>query len=408
MADNLPIIIVGGGPAGMVAGLLFARAGVPVTVLEKHADFLRDFRGDTVHPSTLEIFHELGLLDELLKVPHARMDQLSVNLFGQRLTIGDLSHLPVAAPYIAMMPQWDLLDFIADHAKLYPAFALRMNCEATGVTNDGAGRISGVTLADGSNLPARLVIAADGRRSVLRDAADLPLEDLGAPMDVLWFQVAKPAGLDAREVPLGTIQAGKMLVAIDRGDYWQSARIIPKGGFDAVRAKGLDAFRADVAGLVPELASGVASLASWDDVKLLSVSLDRLTRWHRPGLLAIGDAAHAMSPIGGVGINLAVQDAVAAANVLAGPLAQGADPDPLLHRVQARRWRATRWMQALQAAAQRRLILPLLESRVATTRIPLAIRLLNRFPRLRRIPARVIGLGFGRQHVESPLAKDFQ
>lgn len=406
--SDLPVIIVGGGPAGMVSGLLLARAGVAVIVLEKHADFLRDFRGDTVHPSTLEIFHELGLLHELLKLPHARMEQLSVNLFGQRLTIGDLSHLPVAAPFIAMMPQWDLLDFIADHAKLYPVFTLRMNCEATGVTSDADGRISGVTLADGSHLPARLVIAADGRRSVLRDAADLPLEDLGAPMDVLWFRVAKPAGMGAREVPLGTIEPRKMLVAIDRGDYWQCARIIPKGGFDAVRAAGLDAFRADIAGLVPELASGVASLASWDDVKLLSVSLDRLTRWHRPGLLAIGDAAHAMSPIGGVGINLAVQDAVAAANVLAGPLAQGADPDPLLHRVQTRRWRPTRWMQALQAAAQRRLILPLLEGRVTTTRIPLAIRLLDRFPLLRRIPARVIGLGFGRQHVESPLAKDYR
>lgn len=408
MTDNLPVIIVGGGPAGMVAGLLLARAGVPVTVLEKHADFLRDFRGDTVHPSTLEIFHELGLLGALLKLPHARMDQLSVNLFGRRLTIGDLSHLPVAAPFIAMMPQWDLLDFIADHAKLYPGFALRMNCEATGVTRDGEGRISGVTLADASHLPARLVIAADGRRSVLRDAADLPLENLGAPMDVLWFRVAKPAGLAAREIPLGTIEPGKMLVAIDRGDYWQAARIIPKGGFDAVRAGGLDAFRADIAGLVPELASGVASLKDWDDVKLLSVSLDRLTRWHRPGLLAIGDAAHAMSPIGGVGINLAVQDAVATANILAAPLARGADPDPLLHQVQARRWRPTRWMQALQAAAQRRLILPLLEGRVATTRIPLAVRLFDRIPLLRRIPGRILGLGFGRQHVQSPLAKEFQ
>lgn len=408
MTDILPVIIVGGGPAGMVAGLLLARAGVAVTVLEKHGDFLRDFRGDTVHPSTLEIFHELGLLDALLKLPHARMDRLSLNLFGRPIAIGDLSHLPVAAPFIAMMPQWDLLDFIADHAKVYPAFTLRMNCEATGVTSDGDGRISGVTTVDGETLPARLVIAADGRRSILRAAAQLPLVDLGAPMDVLWFRIVKPAGLGMGEVPLGTVQPGRMLVAIDRGEYWQTARIIPKGGFDAVQAAGLDAFRTDIAELVPEMAVGLASLTRWDDVKLLSVSLDRLTRWHRPGLLAIGDAAHAMSPIGGVGINLAVQDAVAAANVLAAALVQGDNPDPLLQQVQARRWRATRWMQAIQAAAQRRVLLPLLEGQVAGDRIPLPIRLLDRFPLLRRIPARIIGLGFGRQHVTSPLAKEFE
>lgn len=404
MAD---IVIVGGGPAGMVAGLLFARAGVPVTVLEKHGDFLRDFRGDTVHPSTLEIFHELGLLGQLLQVPHSRLDTATLNLFGRRITLGDLSHLPVAAPYIAMMPQWDFLRFVAEQGARYPTFTLRMNSEATGVTTDAAGRIAGAMLADGSEMPARLVIAADGRRSVLREAAQLPLEDLGAPMDVLWFRVAKPPGSGVGEVPLGTVAAGKMLVAIDRGDYWQAARIIPKGGFDAVRAAGLDAFRADVAGLVPAMAGGLASLASFDDVKLLSVALDRLTRWHAPGLLAIGDAAHAMSPIGGVGINLAVQDAVAAANVLAGPMAQGADPDPLLPQVQARRWKAVVRMQALQAAAQRRLILPIITGQVATDRLPLAIRLLNRFPLLRRIPGRIIGLGFGRQHVESPLAKEF-
>lgn len=403
---QLPVVIVGGGPAGMMAGLLLARAGVRVTVLEKHGDFLRDFRGDTVHPSTLEIFHELGMLDALLKLPHARMDHASVNLFGRPYEVGDLSHLPVAAPFIAMMPQWDLLDFIADQAHAFPCFSLRMNCEATGVATDAAGRISGVTLADGSTLAARLVIAADGRRSILRAAAGLPLVDLGAPMDVLWFRVAKPAGMGPAEVALGNIGVGKLIVAIDRSDYWQTARVIPKGGFDAVKARGLDAFRADVADLIPAMTAGLATLASWDDVKLLSVALDRLTRWHVPGLLAIGDAAHAMSPIGGVGINVAVQDALAAANILAGPLAEGADPDPLLEQVRERRWRSVVRMQAVQAGAQRRLVLPLLEGRVKPGRVPLAVRLLDRFALLRRIPGRILGLGFGRQRLTAPTARE--
>ncbi|MGH6696401.1 FAD-dependent oxidoreductase [Sphingopyxis sp.] len=401
-----PVIIVGGGPAGMVAGLLLARAGVAVTVLEKHADFLRDFRGDTVHPSTLELFHEIGLLEELLKEPHAAIDTMTLNLLGKAYTIATMKHLPVAARFVAMMPQWDLLDFIAGQGRRYPTFDLRMSTEATGLTYDPANRVDGVMLASGETLPARLVIAADGRRSVLRDAAQLPLEDLGAPMDVLWFRIPVPAGMDMSEVALGTIDKGGMVVAIPRGDYWQCAQIIEKGGFAPIEARGIAAFRAKIVEIAPALAAGIDAIQSFDDVKLLTVALDRLTRWSRPGLLAIGDAAHAMSPVGGVGINLAVQDAVAAANILAAPLAAGVDPDPLLARIQARRWKPTTRMQGLQRFAHQNIIEPMLRGEI--TRAPLAVRLLNRIPLLRRIPGRVLGLGFGRQHVQSPLAKEFQ
>lgn len=406
MSVDAPVVIVGGGPAGMVAGLLFARAGVHVTVLEKHADFLRDFRGDTVHPSTLELFNEIGLLGELLKEPHAAIDTMTLNLLGGRYTVATMKHLPVAARFVAMMPQWDLLDFIAGQARKYPTFDLRMSTEATGLTHDAAGRVEGVTLTNGQVLPARLVIAADGRRSVLRDAAELPLEDLGAPMDVLWFRIPVPSGMSASEVALGSIEKDGMVVAIPRGDYWQCARIIEKGGFAPIEARGIAAFRAEIVSIAPGLAAGIDALRNFDDVKLLSVALDRLTRWSRPGLLAIGDAAHAMSPVGGVGINLAVQDAVAAANILAAPLAAGVDPDPLLGRVQDRRWKPTVRMQALQRIAHQRVIEPMLRGQV--TRVPLAVRLLDAFPLLRRIPGRILGLGFGRQHVQSPLAKEFQ
>ncbi len=397
MTEAAPVIIVGGGPAGMVAGLLFARAGVPVTILEKHADFLRDFRGDTVHPSTLELFNDIGLLEELLKEPHAAIDTMTLNLLGSRYTIATMQHLPVAARFVAMMPQWDLLDFIAGQGRKYPTFDLCMSTEATGLTYDANGRASGVTLASGATLPARLVIAADG--------AQLPLEDLGAPMDVLWFRIPMPAGMDMAEVALGSIDRGGMVIAIPRGDYWQCARIIEKGGFASIEAGGIAAFRDEIVAIAPGLAAGIAAIASFDDVKLLSVALDRLTRWSRPGLLAIGDAAHAMSPVGGVGINLAVQDAVAAANILAAPLAVGADPDPLLARVQERRWKPTTRMQGLQRFAHHNIIEPMLRGEI--TRVPFAVRLLDAIPLLRRIPGRILGLGFGRQHVQSPLAKEF-
>lgn len=400
MNDERDIVIVGGGPAGMMAGLLFARAGLKVVVLEKHADFLRDFRGDTVHPSTLELFHQLGMLDDLLQLPHSRVDQASIHIAGRQMKVLDFRHLPVAAPYIAMMPQWDLLNFIAGKAKQYPGFDLHMETEAVGLVYDNAERVCGVETADGQILDAKLVIAADGRRSVLRGKAELPLRNIGAPMDVFWFRVDKPdnAGGDV----FGTVLAGRFMVMIDRQDYYQCAYIFNKGQADEVKAAGLEAFRAGLRSLVPDLAEAFNQIASWDQVKMLEVALDRLERWHRPGLLAIGDAAHAMSPIAGVGINIAVQDAVTAANVLAAPIARGDDPDPLLEQVYARRIKPVRRMQALQKFAQDKAIAPLLRRTKPIERPFLIFRLLNRVALLRRIPGRVVGLGFGREDIHSP------
>jgi len=398
MASDVDLIVVGGGPAGMMAGLLFARAGCRVRVLEKHADFFRDFRGDTVHPSTMEILDQLGMLERFLKRPHNRVEGAELRMAGREWTIGDLSHLDTPAPFIAMMPQWDFLDFLREEAKAFPGFELVMSMPVTGFVEE-RGRIAGVALNDGSELRARLTIAADGRSSIVR--AILPLEDLGAPMDVLWFRVAKSgtgkAGLR------GNVERGRLLVMIDRGDYWQCAFLIPKGAAEAYQARGIDAIREEVAAAAPPDLD-LAELDEITDLHLLTVKLDRLTCWQRPGLLAIGDAAHAMSPIGGIGINLAVQDAVAAANFLAGPLAKGAHVDPLLHKVQDRRLFPTRAVQAAQKAAQDNIIGRLLQPGAALTRAPLMVRLLDRFPLLRRIPGRLIGLGVRRERVRSPLA----
>jgi len=385
----------------MMAGMLFARAGVSVRVLEKHADFFRDFRGDTVHPSTMEILDQLGMLGRFLQRPHDRVTSAMVRVTGHDYTVGDLSHLDSPAPFIAMMPQWDFLDFLREEAAAFPAFALEMEAELASLVDQG-GRVAGVRLKDGRELRARkLVIMADGRSSLVRREALLPVRQLGAPMDVFWFRLDK-ADASAKRL-VGAVDTGRMAVLIDRGTYWQTAFLIPKGAAEEVKARGLGWIRSQMQALFPELdLSG--GLESEGDLHLLSVSLDRLETWHRPGLLAIGDAAHAMSPIGGIGINLAIQDAVAAANALAGPLARGGDADPLLHKVQARRLFPTRVVQAGQKLAQDNIIGAVLAGR-PIVRAPWLLRMLDRFPLLQRIPGRIVGQGVRRERVRSPLAQ---
>ena len=384
----------------MFAGMLLARAGVKVTVLEKHEDFFRDFRGDTVHPSTLDLFHQLGWLDELLAIEHSKVEQIGLRIAGQQRNIADFRHLPVPAPFIAMMPQWDLLDFLAGKAQQYPGFELRMGTEAVAAHTDSDGRISTVETRDGEMLAARLVIAADGRRSIMREEAELPLKNIGAPMDVLWFRLDRPPELGPES--FGSLAAGRFLVLINLRTYLQCAFVIPKGTGEGIRQQGIAAFRDRLRGLVPELDGVIDRLTDIDDLKLLSVSLDRLTRWSRAGLLAIGDAAHAMSPIGGVGINVAVQDAVVAANVLAAPLARGDNPDPLLPRVQQLRARSVHYTQMMQKFAQDRFIRPILERENPIEQAPLPVRLIDAVGPLQRLPARLIGLGIDRPHIESP------
>jgi 2-polyprenyl-6-methoxyphenol hydroxylase-like FAD-dependent oxidoreductase len=395
--------IAGGGPAGMMLGFLLARAGISVLVLEKHADFLRDFRGDTIHPSTLEIMYELGLLDEFLQRPHQEVRRLGAQIGDKSVEVADFTHLPTHCRFIAFMPQWDFLDFLAEHAKRFPAFQLKMEAEARDLTVD-SGVVTGLlaTTPRGEiRVRADLVVAADGRHSTLRERAGLDVLDIGAPMDVLWMRLSRRSG-DPGQI-LGRIDTGRIFVMLNREDYWQCAFVIPKGGFDEIRARGLPALRQEIAGLAPYLRDRVDELRDWSDVKLLSVSVDRLHTWHRPGLLCIGDAAHAMSPIGGVGINLAIQDAVAAANILTPRLLQGSVSQRDLEAVQRRREFPTRATQRLQMVLQNRVIGRVLAS-TAKMSPPFLVRLLGWMPFLRRLPARLIGLGFRPEHVSAPAA----
>jgi 2-polyprenyl-6-methoxyphenol hydroxylase-like FAD-dependent oxidoreductase len=396
--------VAGGGPAGMIAGFLLARAGVDVVVLEKHADFLRDFRGDTIHPSTLELMHELGILDEFLRRPHQEMPQIGAQVGDFAVHVADFSHLPTHCKFIALMPQWDFLNFIAEKAKAYPQFQLRMESEVTELIEEN-GRIAGVrakTSRGVLEVRADLTLGTDGRHSIVREKAGLEVIDLGAPIDVLWMRFTRDRS--DPDQTLGRLRAGKILVTLNRDDYWQCAYVIPKGGFDRIRQGGLPAFREDIAGVAPFLRGRVEELKDWNDIKLLTVAVDHLRQWWRSGLLCLGDSAHAMSPVGGVGINLAIQDAVAAANILARPLFLGRVSDSQLREVQGRREFPTRMTQRLQVFAHKRFIRPALSKETEIRRLPLPLRLLNRFPVLRRIPARVVGVGFRPEHVRTPEA----
>ncbi len=393
--------VAGGGPAGMMLGFLLARAGVDTVVLEKHADFLRDFRGDTVHPSTLELMYELGILDEFLRRPHQEIRQLGARIGDTEVTVADFSHVPTHCKFIVLIPQWDFLDFIAEHARRYPTFTLLMQAPVTGLVEEG-GRIVGAqasTPGGPRTIRADVVVGADGRSSITRELAHLEVEDLGAPIDVLWMRLSRRP-TDPGQL-MGAFVPGRIFVMINRGEYWQCGYVIRKGGFEELQQRGIERFRHDVAEIVPFLRDRVGELGDWNDVSLLTVKIDRLRAWYRDGLLCIGDAAHAMSPIGGVGINLAVQDAVAAANILARPLAERAVTIRELRAVQRRRALPTRITQAVQVAAQERIISRALASHGPLS-LPLPLRLIRRFPFLRRIPARLVGGGFRPEHVRTP------
>jgi 2-polyprenyl-6-methoxyphenol hydroxylase-like FAD-dependent oxidoreductase len=394
-------LIAGGGPAGVMAGFLLARAGIDVIVLEKHADFFRDFRGDTIHPSTLDVMAELGLLDAFLKVPHQEVHYGEAEIGGEKFRVADLAHLPTHCKFIAFMPQWDFLNFLAAQGKKLPKFRLMMGTEATDLMRED-GRTVGVvakTAAGDIGIRADLTIGADGRHSRMREAAGLKVDDLGAPMDVLWFRLTRRP--DDEHAVLGRFVDGRFFIMLDRGDYWQCAIIIRKGTFDAVKQAGLPAFRARVAQFAKRPSAD--EIASFDDVRLLTVAVDRLTDWAQPGLLFIGDAAHAMSPIGGVGVNLAIQDAVAAANILTEPLRQKRVTLDDLHKVQKRRTFPTWATQKVQTTIQNWVIDPMLTSG-KTPKPPAILRLAQRWPFLQRIPARMIGVGFRPEHVRTAAA----
>jgi len=384
----------------MMLGFLLARSGIDVVVLEKHADFLRDFRGDTIHPSTLELMWELGLLEEFLKCPHQETREIAGQVGNETIAIGDFTHLPTHCKFLALMPQWDFLNFMAEHGKAYPEFHLKMQTEAVDLIEEN-GRIVGARAktTDGvTEIRAGLTVGADGRRSIVRERASLEVMDLGAPMDVLWMRVSRHS-TDPGQT-LGRAKAGRIFIMIDREEYWQCGYVIPKGAAEETRNRGIEKFREELVNLAPFLKDRVGELRDWNDVSLLTVKVDRLKKWFRPGLLCIGDSAHAMSPVGGVGINLAIQDAVATANILAAKLSEGNVAESDLESVQRHREFPTRATQKLQIAVQNRVIRRVLGSSAPLTP-PLVMRLLGRFSFLRRIPARVIGVGFRPEHIRT-------
>jgi 2-polyprenyl-6-methoxyphenol hydroxylase-like FAD-dependent oxidoreductase len=385
----------------MMLGLLLARAGVDVLVLEKHSDFLRDFRGDTIHPSTLELMYELGVLDDFLARPHQELKQLAGQFGDDLIPFADFSHLPTQCKFIAFMPQWHFLDFLADLGRTYPTFQLWMNAEVVDLIETN-GRIAGVkveTKKGSTNVTSDLLVGADGRMSLVRERAGLKVQELGAPIDVLWFRISRQPD-DPSQV-LGRFAGGRVMVMLNRGDYWQCGYLIAKGTLDQVKQRGIEAFRHDMLTVAPFLRDRANEIRDWDDIRLLTVRVDRLLKWYRPGLLCIGDAAHAMSPVGGIGINVAIQDAVAAANILAEPLKNKTLTENDLKRVQERRLFPTRVTQAAQVFMQNRVLKPILGNTQQTS-VPFVLKLFQWFPFLRRIPARLVGIGVRPEHVRTP------
>ena len=403
MARTLQVqcCIAGGGPAGMMLGYLLGRAGVKTVVLEKHADFLRDFRGVTVHPSTMMIMQELGLIEEFLKLPHTKIYAFSGEVGDTRIQVADFARISAPYKFIALMPQWDFLNFLADRARRFPSLQLCMSAPVTGLI-ETAGRVVGVRVSEPHGVievKADLVVGCDGRTSTVRSASGLVVQDLGSPIDVLWFRLSRKSG-DPAQV-LGRLRAGTMIVTIDRGEYWQCAFVIGKGGTERIHSEGLKAFKASVAGAAPFLSDRVDELESFEDIKLLSVSVDRLRIWSKPGVLCIGDAAHAMSPVGGVGINLAIQDAVATANLLATKLRAGTLRDDDLDSVRRRRLFPVKVIQSLQVAVHNRVFKRALSVKGSTLNVPWPLKVLNANAWLRRWPAQILGLGVRPEHVRS-------